>query len=67
VPWCDECERLVEDDEVTEDGACPTCGAELLEPAHRHVPWYFKFMLVASVVYLGYRAFQGIDWVAHHV
>jgi hypothetical protein len=24
-------------------------------------------MLVASVVYLGYRAFQGVTWVVHHV
>jgi uncharacterized paraquat-inducible protein A len=67
MPWCDECEQLVEDEDVTEDGDCPTCGTPILEPAHRHVPWYFKFMLAASVVYLGYRSYQGITWVAHHV
>jgi hypothetical protein len=31
------------------------------------VPAYFKFMLTASVIYLGYRAYQGIAWLAHHL
>jgi uncharacterized paraquat-inducible protein A len=66
VPWCDECDEPVEEEDLTEDGKCPRCGT-LLEEEHRHVPWYFKFMLVASVVYLGYRAYQGVTWVAHHV
>lgn len=64
MPWCDTCDRLVTDDETTEEGTCPTCGETLDE--HRHVPWHFKLMIVASVVYLGYRAYQGIAWVAHH-
>jgi hypothetical protein len=67
MPWCDECDELVEEEDLTEDDACPRCGTVLLEPAHRHVPWYFKVMLVASVVYLGYRGYQGISWIAQHV
>ena len=43
----------------------PIAAVEPLE--HRKSPWYFKFMLVASVIYLGYRAFQGVTWVVHHV
>ena len=43
----------------------PRLRTEPLE--HRKSPWYFKFMLVASVIYLGYRAFQGVTWVVHHV
>jgi len=66
MPWCEECDQLVEDDAVTEEGACPTCGNMLEEPARRPVPWYFKFMIAATVVYLGYRAYQGIAWLAHH-
>jgi hypothetical protein len=50
---------------LADDGTCPDCGSEPLE--HRKTPWYFKFMLVASVIYLGYRAFQGVTWVVHHV
>lgn len=30
-------------------------------------PWHFKFMVVGSVIYLGYRLYQGIAWLAHHV
>ena len=47
MPWCDECDELVEE-------------------VRRPVPWYFKFMLVASVIYLGWRAYQGIGWLVHH-
>jgi uncharacterized paraquat-inducible protein A len=66
MPWCDECDELVDDDDLTEEGACPRCGTELVEE-HRHVPWYFKFMIVASIIYLGYRTYQGVTWVAHHL
>ena len=65
MPWCDQCDERLEPEQVTEEGNCPTCGSKPLE--HRPSPWYFKFMLVASVIYLGYRAFQGITWVAHHI
>jgi uncharacterized paraquat-inducible protein A len=67
MPWCDECDELVETEDLTEDGECPTCGTVLVEEVRKPVPWYFKAMLVASVIYLGYRAYQGITWVAHHV
>lgn len=67
MPWCEECDQLVEEDQLTGEGACPDCGTELVEPARRPVPWYFKFMLVASVVYLGYRTYQGVTWIVHHV
>ncbi len=71
VLWCEECHRMVDPEVLSEDGRCPRCGNELLvaDPAkvgRRHVPWTFKAMLVATVVYLGYRAYQGIAWLAHH-
>ncbi len=66
MPWCEQCDHLVEDDELSEDGACPSCGTVLTEVERKPVPWYFKAMLAASVVYLGYRAYQGIAWVSHH-
>jgi hypothetical protein len=65
VPWCEQCDERVTADELTDEGSCPTCGTTPLE--HRKSPWYFKFMLVASVIYLGYRAFQGVTWVVHHI
>lgn len=66
MPWCDECDELVDTDDMTEDGECPTCGSVLVEEVGKPVPWYFKAMIVASIIYLGYRTFQGITWVVHH-
>jgi hypothetical protein len=64
MPWCDDCDRLVEDEDLTEEGNCPDCGVVLT--GHRHIPWGFKFMIFASVIYIGYRIYQGISWLAHH-
>ena len=49
----------------TEEGRCPTCGADRWSTARS--PWWFKFLAVATVIYLGYRTFQGVTWVVHHV
>ncbi len=65
MPWCEQCDAELETEELTDEGTCPTCGSEPL--AHRRQPWWFKFLAVATVIYLGYRAFQGITWVVHHV
>ncbi|HEY7946855.1 MAG TPA: hypothetical protein VID75_04215 [Acidimicrobiales bacterium] len=64
MPWCESCQRMVEDDELTDEGACPSCGESLRE--RRPVPWHFKFLLGATVIYLGWRAYQGIGWLVHH-
>ena len=45
-----------EDDEAPED-----------ETRQARAPWHFKVIVVGSVVYLGYRAYQGIAWLAHHL
>jgi len=66
MAWCDQCDRLVEDDQLDEEGACPTCGTVLTEPVGHRVPWTFKTMLVAFVIYLGWRGYQGITWIIHH-
>ena len=57
MPWCDQCDQRLEADELTDEGTCPDCGSEPLE--HRKSPWYFKFMLVASVIYLGLPGLPG--------
>jgi uncharacterized paraquat-inducible protein A len=71
MTWCESCEREVPDGELAEDGTCPVCGHALrtedeAPEQRRPVPWTFKLMIVATVVYLGYRAYQGIAWVVHH-
>jgi len=52
---------------------CPTCGAELdlddgqeAKEAPVKAPWHFKVLVVGTVVYLGYRLYQGIGWLIHH-
>jgi uncharacterized paraquat-inducible protein A len=67
MAWCEECDALVEDENLGEEGECPTCGTILAEQERQPIPWYFKAMLVASVVYLGYRGYQGVTWIAAHV
>ena len=50
MPWCEECDALVEDEDLGEEGECPTCGTVLAEQERQPIPWYFKLMLVASVI-----------------
>jgi uncharacterized paraquat-inducible protein A len=67
MAWCEECDTLVEDEDLGEQGECPTCGTILAEQERQPIPWYFKAMLIASVIYLGYRGYQGVTWIASHV
>jgi uncharacterized paraquat-inducible protein A len=64
--WCEKCQQSVPEGTLTEDGECPECGTVLREE-RRPVPWHFKLMIVATVVYLGYRAYQGVGWLIHHI
>jgi len=49
---------------MNRDGSCPTCGRTIGEPAK--VPWHFKLLVVATVLYLGFRAWQGIVLAEEH-
>ena len=47
-------------------GECPTCGrviVEVKEQAQPRVPWHFWLLLIALVIYLGFRAYQGVMWL----
>ena len=57
--WCDNCE-VAEPDET-----CSLCGADLQPAARTPIPWRWRLFLVASVIYLGYRCYQLISWLAH--
>ncbi len=65
VPWCEQCDEQLEDRAADRRRHLPG----LWDGAARapQSPWWFKFMAVATVIYLGYRAFQGVTWVVHHV
>lgn len=64
MPWCEDCSRYWRLGELTDEKACPTCG-RVLDTTVPKTPWHFKLLMVALTVYLGYRAWQGIAWVAH--
>jgi hypothetical protein len=64
VPRCDHCEKewLATTRGPMEE--CPGCGAAVAVAAEeRPVPWHFKLLVVATVVYLGWRAVQGVVWL----
>jgi uncharacterized OB-fold protein len=57
---CDDCGRDAAVDQLPPEGGCPTCGREAEVPT---APWHFKLLVVATVIYLGWRAWQGLAWV----
>lgn len=74
MPWCDGCDRFWTAEAVAPtDGACPRCGTSLPEPgagradSGQGAPWHFKLLVVAVVLYLGWRGAQGVVWVVGHL
>lgn len=80
MPWCETCDRFLSPPTVKVDGTCPTCG-RVVDPGHAHaaevevpvddeeplgpIPWHLKLLAGALALYLGYRAWQGLEWLAH--
>lgn len=74
MPWCDECSKYWTYSSLATDGTCPTCGRAVAVPERQivadtldlhelagdkaKVPWHFKLMVVALVIYLGWRLVQ---------
>jgi hypothetical protein len=54
---------MVEADQLTDEGECPECGEQL---ARRKIPWHFKVMIGGTAIYLGWRSYQGVEWLIHH-
>ena len=80
MPWCEECAHFWNPSSMDDGGHCPTCGGVIAPPATASAdgddeaptaepatPWHFKLLLVALVIYLGFRAFQGVAWLVAHV
>ena len=81
VPWCEDCDRFYTPSTLTEDGDCPqghhvadpedapqlvqSSAEGREEEPDPKVPWHFWLLIIATVIYLGYRAFQGLEWVLH--
>ena len=66
MPWCEECAKYWTPTAMNADGTCPSCGRDLEAPAKQaeeaaaaeKAPWHFKLLVVALVVYLGWRFFE---------
>jgi len=46
---------------VAPDSAAESEAEEPLGP----IPWHLKLLAAALALYLGFRAWQGIEWLAH--
>jgi len=66
VAFCDTCAKSVDPSLIGDDGCCPTCGTELLEPQRRPMPKRMWFLIIGTAIYLVWRAYQGIGWLSHH-
>jgi hypothetical protein len=45
------------------DATAPEASPGADDPAPAPMPWHLWLLLAALAVYLGYRAFQGLEWV----
>lgn len=70
MPWCERCSRFYNPNSVAPDGTCVNCGADIAPPPTAEeqaeatkVPWHFWLLVVALVIYLGWRLIQGIQWL----
>lgn len=70
MPWCEECARFYNPNTLSEGGDCPE-GHHVADPAESDpppkVPWHFWVLLIALVLYLGWRAIQGVGWLFQHL
>ncbi len=68
MPWCEDCARFYNPNTLSEEGDCPE-GHHVADPDDEledepvTVPWHFKLLVVALVIYLGWRLIQGIGWL----
>lgn len=75
MPWCEECERFLTPSSLSSTHGCPRCGnlvdlsdkEEIVETEIDPIPWHFKVLLGLAALYLGYRAFQGVEWVINQL
>jgi hypothetical protein len=66
---CPTCGRALELTRPLPTKAAAEPGADEAIPrtGSGKAPWHFKVLLLVLVVYLAWRAVQGVEWVAHHL
>ncbi len=63
MPWCEDCSKYLAPSALNPDGTCPSCGRQVGDTERRagevaadeSTPWHFKLLVLALVVYLGWR------------
>ena len=63
MPWCEDCSRFYNPPSMSAGGECPSCGRVIATAVS--TPWHFKLLVGTAVLYLGWRAIQGVAWVFH--
>ena len=63
MPWCEDCAKFWNPPSMPPDGTCPTCGRVIAEMPDTKVPWHFWVLVVALVLYLGWRLIQLFQWL----
>lgn len=64
MPWCEECAKFWTPTSLDRDGSCPSCGRGIAVAAPEpKAPWHFKLLVLAVIVYLGYRLVQLVEWL----
>ncbi len=68
MPWCDSCDAYRAPTVLTENGHCSTCDSEVdvsdvKVTAPTKAPWHFWLMVIALVLYLGWRLIEGFLWL----
>lgn len=66
MPWCEPCSKYWTPSAMNADGTCPTCGRNVAAAAvatqeivdDESSPWHFKLLVVALVLYLGWRVVE---------
>lgn len=77
MPVCRECARYWSPRAAT-TGRCPDCGGEITGPTLRSagaaevevkekLPWHLKLLAVSFCLYMGFRIFQGVEWLVHRL
>ncbi|MEO6988719.1 MAG: hypothetical protein ABI239_08725 [Aquihabitans sp.] len=69
MPWCETCDRYYNPKSIAPDGTCVKCGSFIADTSDvdddddSKIPWHFWVLVVALVIYLGWRLIQFVGWL----
>lgn len=74
MPVCGDCARYWSPRSAA-SGRCPDCGGPIAASTiggpkggeKERLPWHLKLLAVSFCLYMGYRLYQGVEWLVHHL